>query len=129
MRALVKRGTRAAAVILALIGATALLIAGQSSTWWSAPEVSVSVGPTSSWVCFGDACQRSGLDWIPSSASWARFGVAVWAAALIGAVCLIALAGSVAARKGGGRLPAKMVIAAAVAAIAAAVVTLRGARA
>jgi hypothetical protein len=105
---------RAVAVGLALIGACALAIAVEGGRWWSMPDVSV--GPAWSSHCFGGPCES--MDWVGGDGSWFRFSVASWAAGLIGAACLVGLASALASKRS-GRLLAKMVIAAALAAIVA----------
>jgi hypothetical protein len=92
--------TRWIAVGLALLGACALAIAVQGGRWWSVGD-GLAIGPTGTKACFAGECGRHGLDWIGGSELWRRAAIATTAATLIAAFALIALAGSLAARRRG----------------------------
>jgi hypothetical protein len=113
--AIVSRVVRIVVVALALCAASSLALAVEGGHWWSMRDVSI--GPQASSQCFGGDCQAASLEWVGGSGAWIRFGVATWGAGLVGVLCLIGMAAAVASRRA-GRLPAKMVIAAAVAATA-----------
>lgn len=85
---------------LALLGACALAIAVQGGRWWSVGE-GLAIGPTGTKACLGGECGRHGLEWIGGTELWRRAAVATTAAALIAAFALVALAGSLAARRRG----------------------------
>lgn len=120
MRRSVNRRNRITIVVLALAAASAFAVSGVGMPWWSMPDVTI--GTTYSAQCFGGDCQRAALDWVGGGGggTWMRFGVATWGAGLIAAACLVGLAAAVASRRT-GRLVAKMVLAAAVAATGAAI--------
>jgi len=114
MRPIVTRIVRIIIVLLALGAASSLAVAVEGTRWWSRPEVSI--GPASSSQCFGGECQRASLDWVPDvDGTWIRIGVATWGAGLVSAACAIGLAAALASKRG-GRLLARMMIAAALAA-------------
>jgi hypothetical protein len=88
------------AVGLALLGATALAIAVQGGGWWSVGD-GTAIGPTGTKACMAGECGRHGLEWIGGSELWRRAAIATTAAALIAAFALVALAGSLAAKRRG----------------------------
>lgn len=102
----------------AVVAAGAFALAVQGSPWWRIGD-EIGIGTTSTRHCFGEgSCQQSGLGWTGGSETWVRAGAATYAAGLVAAVILLALAGSLAARSS-GRLAA---MSAAVATVTAAVV-------
>lgn len=106
-------------ILCALGAAAALAIAVQGSPWWRIGD-EVGIGTVSTRHCFGEgACQQAGLGWTGGSTTWIRAGAATYAAGLVTALVLVALAGSLAARST-GRLPAAS---AGVATVTAAVVS------
>jgi hypothetical protein len=102
--------------VLALAAACALAISVEGGHWWSTDEASI--GPAAGAQCFGGNCEPTSLDWVGGSAGWIRWGAATHAAGMVGALVLVILAATLASRRR-GRLPAKMTIAAALAAVGA----------
>ena len=86
--------------LLGLAGAGAFALAVQAGKWWSIAGV-VEIGPYRSWQCFKGECVPAGMSWINGSAQWERFGIATWAAGLVGALVLVLLGATIAA----GRVP------------------------
>ena len=86
--------------LLGLFGAGAFAVSVQAGKWWSVASM-VEIGPHHSRRCFDGDCVATGMTWIGGSAQWERFGVATWAAGLVGALCLVLLGATVAA----GRIP------------------------
>jgi hypothetical protein len=104
----VTRPRRYILIGISLIAASLLALSVQGGRWWSiGPEVAI--GPVATIHCFGsggggdggDDCQRGGLGWTGGSPRWVQSGTAAYAAALIAAFALVALAASLAARRPG----------------------------
>ncbi len=103
--------------LFGLVGAGAFAVSVQAGQWWSIGGV-VEIGPHRSWQCFKGDCVPAGMSWIRGGAQWERFGIATWAAGLVGALVLVLLGATVAA----GRVPkliAKMTLVAMATALAA----------
>jgi hypothetical protein len=92
---------RIALVVVALAAAACFALAVQGGRWWTVGEHAI--GPTSTDRCFDGVCEKTTLDWTGGGDTWQRAGIATWAAGMISAVVLVALAGALAA-KGTGRL-------------------------
>jgi hypothetical protein len=110
-------GLRWLSALFGLVGAGAFAVAVQAGKWWSIAGV-VEIGPHRSWQCFKGECVPAGMSWIGASAQWERFGIATWAAGLVGALAMVLLAAAIAA----GRVPrllAKMALVSVVTALAA----------
>lgn len=88
--------TRWIAIGLALLGAICCALSSIEA-WWVAGEVTI--GPYGSHHCFGGDCQSAGLSWTGGTDLWMRSAIATRAAAIIGSVLLIVLAGALAARR------------------------------
>jgi hypothetical protein len=118
---------------ISLIAASVLALSVQGGRWWTiGPEVAI--GPIGTIHCFGAAgapgapeaagaddpgggCQRGTLTWTGGSPLWMQAGTAVYAAGLIAAFALVALAAALAAKRT-GRLAAGVTIVGAVTALA-----------
>ena len=89
------------AILFALGAAAAFAVAVQGSPWWSIGD-EVGIGTISTRHCFGEGgCQQAGLGWTGGGSTWVRAGAATYAAGLVAAIILLALAGAVAARASG----------------------------
>lgn len=112
-------------VAILLAGATCLVIAVAASTWWSVGDV-IEVRPTGTRSCFeADKCMAGDLGWLGGGELWRRAGVAVWAAGMICALAMVALAGAIAAKRRGTTIAGTTLVSAITAAVAATVFVLR----
>jgi hypothetical protein len=92
--------TRWIVLAVALASAVCLSIAVQGARWWHAANISV--GPGGTLVCFGDTdCRSDDLAWLNGSELWRKAGLATMAGSLLCAIALVALAGSLAAKRTG----------------------------
>jgi hypothetical protein len=107
--------TRWIAIGLALVGAISLALSSLQA-WWIAGEAAI--GPFGTHHCFGGDCKSAGLSWMGGTDLWMRSAVATRAAAIIGGLLLVVLAGALAAK----RVP-RLVARTAIVALAAAIVT------
>jgi hypothetical protein len=90
---------RWAAVVLALAGACALLLATQLLVWWSFPATEVFL--TRATRCFDGECAASSLSWLGASAWWTRLSSATYGVGLLAALISV----FVAAARAAGRVP------------------------
>lgn len=105
------------AIVCAVSAAAAFAVAVQGSAWWRVGD-EVGIGTVSSRHCFGGgACQRTGLGWAGGTDTWVRAGSATYAAGLVAALMLLALAGALAARARGRLLAASAGVATLTAAV------------
>jgi hypothetical protein len=125
----VSRPRRFVILGISLIAASVLALSVQGGRWWTiGPEVAI--GPVATVHCFGSAsperagesgpdegCQRGTLTWTGGSQRWMQAGTAVYAAGLIAAFALVALAAAMAAGRP-GRLAAGVSAVGAVTALA-----------
>ncbi len=86
-------------IAAAIVAAGCFALAVQGGHWWTIGEVGV--GPVSTQRCFDGRCENGTLAWAGGSEVWERAGIATWAAGMIAAVVLVALAGALAARRAG----------------------------
>lgn len=111
---------RVIAIVLAVIGAAAFAISVQGGRWWVIGD-DVGIGTISTERCFGGECGFGSLAWTGGSDVWQRAGFATYAAGLCAALVLIALGGSLAAKRAGRLVAAMVGVAAGTATIAGAV--------
>ena len=98
-------------------GTVALSVAG--GRWWSLGG-EIHAGPAGTERCFGGECGVGDLTWVHGSGFWERCGSGAYAGGLVAGLALLALAGSIAARRA-GRLAAAVAGIGSVTAIAAGV--------
>lgn len=104
-------------LIVALAAAACFALAVQGGQWWTVGEHSI--GTTASRQCFGDdACRGASMAWTGGSDLWLRAGYATKAAGTIAMLVMLALAGALAAKRG-GKLAAQMALIATMTAIVA----------
>lgn len=103
--------------MLAIVAASLFAISVGAGRWWTLGEITV--GPFAAKNCFGGECRASGLDWL-GDGRWSRFGIATWAAGLLSALALVAVAAA-AASKRSPRLLAKFALMCVATATAAAI--------
>ena len=84
-------------ISLALLGAGGFALAVEGGQWWTV--AGVPIGPFGSVNCFDGDCRPTNLDWVGGSSLWQRCATATTAAGLIAMVLLIAMAGTIAARR------------------------------
>src|SRR5436190_7370942 len=89
-------------VALSLAGATCLAIGAQGGRWFWLGET-IAVGPTGTMSCFNGDCKTSDLSALQADDSevWRRAGLGTAAAGLLGAIALVAVGGSLAAKRSG----------------------------
>lgn len=87
-------------IVLALVGAAGFAISVEGGRWWSLGG-DIHVGPAGTQRCFGGECGVGDLTWVHGSGFWERCGSGAYAGALVAALALLALAGSIAARRTG----------------------------
>jgi hypothetical protein len=104
-------------ISLALLGAGGFAIAVEGGQWWTV--AGVPIGPFGSVNCFDGECHATSLEWVGGNSLWLRSATATTAAGLIAMVLLIAMAGTVAARRVPRQL-AKLVLVAIATAVACA---------
>ncbi len=107
---------RLATIVLAIIAAGCFALAVQGGYWWRIGEIGV--GPLSTQRCFDGRCEAGTLAWAGGSEVWERAGIATWAAGMVSALVLVALAGALAARRGGKLAASVVMIATATAVVA-----------
>lgn len=108
---------RIVTLIVALAAAACFALAVQGGRWWTVGEATI--GPVGGERCFGETgCQRTDLMWTEGSDAWQRAGMATWAAGMVAMVVMVALAGALAARRG-GKLAAQVAVIASMTAIVA----------
>jgi hypothetical protein len=97
----VSNATRWIVIAIALGAAVCFAIAVQGGRWWSAETIGV--GPGGTRLCFGSGgeCRVDDLFLVGGSAWWRKAGLATMTASLIATLALIALAGSLAAKRKG----------------------------
>ncbi|MBK7071351.1 MAG: hypothetical protein IPH44_03515 [Myxococcales bacterium] len=106
-------------IVLALVGAAGFAISVEGGRWWSLGG-EIHVGPAGTQRCFGGECGVGDLTWVHGSGFWERCGSGAYAGGLVAGLALLALAGSIAARRA-GRLAAAVAGIGSVTAIAAGV--------
>lgn len=84
-------------IVVALASASLLALAVQAGRWWALGNIEV--GPFGSRNCFGGDCHSTGLSWVGGTESWARTGIATWAAGLLAMLLLVTLSGALAAKR------------------------------
>lgn len=104
-------------IVAAVVAAACFALAVQGGRWWTLGD-SVGVGPVSTQRCFDGRCENTSLAWTGGSGVWVRAGTSTYAAGLVAAAVMVALAGALAARRA-GRLAAGVAVVATMTAIVA----------
>ena len=91
-------------IVLALVGAAGFAISVEGGRWWSLGG-EIHVGPAGTQRCFGGECGVGDLTWVHGSGFWERCGSGAYAGGLVAGLALLALAGSIAARRAGRACP------------------------
>jgi hypothetical protein len=103
-------------IAASIVAAACFSLAVHGGRWWTIGEVGV--GPVSTQRCFGGTCESGTLAWAGGTEVWERAGTAAWAAGLVASLVMIALAGALAAKRG-GRLAAAVAVIATLTAVVA----------
>jgi hypothetical protein len=110
---------RALAIVVALAAAAGFAVAVQGGRWWVI-GADVGIGTISTQRCFGGQCGFGSLAWTGGSETWTRAGFATYAAGLVAALVLVALAGALAAKRAGRLVAAVTAVSVVTAAVAGA---------